>query len=106
MSDAALDAMKAAGKALLSALESRSPSEIDGAVAVYRDAITHVRNCGAWHATPGLREAAQEMLEHVDLLTVRVRDLTRASSERLAALESVGAGLTHATYQRRAVGRG
>jgi hypothetical protein len=88
MTEAALEAFGQAQAALDLALDGHDPRAIERACESFRAAIFDVRAVGAWRAQPDLARRAADMLGRVELAQQRVKNLTRETRERLAALES------------------
>ncbi len=88
MSTAALDALTRAHVVLELALDGHDTCAIEHACERFRAAIFDVRAVGAWRANPELARAAADMLGRVELAQQHVKNLTRDTRERLAALEA------------------
>ncbi len=88
MSEVALDAFTGAQAALDLALDGTDIRAIDAACERFRTAIFDVRAAGAWRTQPQLARTAADMLGRVELAQQRVKNLTRDTRERLAALEA------------------
>lgn len=101
MSKDALDALASAQSALDLALDSDDTRIIDKACERFRSAIFAVRAAGAWRASPELARSAADVLGRVELAQQRVKNLTRDTRERLAALEASRGALGLRTYDRK-----
>lgn len=100
MSQMALDALAGAQAALDLALDGTDTFAIDKACERFRTAIFDVRAVGAWRAEPALARSAAEMLARVELAQQRVKNLTRDTRERLAALEASRGPMRMRLYDR------
>lgn len=88
MSQAALDALAQAQTALDLALDGTDTRLIELSCERFRSAIFDVRAVGAWRAQPELARSAADMLGRVEIAQQRVKNLTRDTRERIAALEA------------------
>lgn len=88
MSQTALDALAQAQSALDLALDSSDTHLIELSCERFRRAIFDVRAVGAWRENPALARSAADILGRVELAQQRVKNLTRDTRERLAALEA------------------
>ena len=88
MSEDALDAFTGAQTALDLALDGTDTRAIETACERFRAAIFDVRATGAWRTQPELARTAADMLGRVELAQQRVKNLTRDTRERIAALEA------------------
>jgi hypothetical protein len=100
VTQAALDALTGAQAALDLALDSSDPGAIDSACERFRAAIFDVRAIGAWRAHPELARSAADMLGRVELAQQRVKNLTRETRERLAAIEAARGNIGLRLYNR------
>ena len=101
MTLAALDALTGAQAALDLALDGCDTRAIDAACDRFRSAIFDVRAVGAWRAHPELARSAADMLGRVEMAQQRVKNLTRDTRERIAALEASRGTLGARLYDRR-----
>lgn len=101
MSRNALDVMAQAHTALDLALDGMDTRQIDEACERYRAAIFDVRSVGAWRTQPELARQAADMLGRVEQVQQRVKNLTRETRERIAALEAARGQLGVHVYDRR-----
>ena len=101
MSEAALNAFAGALAALDLALDGTDTRAIDAACERFRAAIFDVRATGAWRTRPELARCAADMLGRVELAQQRVKNLTRDTRERLAALEAARGRVGLHLYDRR-----
>lgn len=92
--------MTAAHAALDRALRGDDIAAISEASERFRAAVFDVRAVGAWRDRRDLARSAADMLGRVELTAQRVKNLTRETHERLAALESVRTGGIAARYDR------
>jgi hypothetical protein len=101
VTEAALQAFAAAQAALDLALDGTDSRAIETACEKFRRAIFDVRAVGAWHAQRDLAQTAADMLGRVELAQQRVKNLTRDTRERLAALEAARGRIGLHLYDRR-----
>jgi hypothetical protein len=101
VSQAALEAFAGAQAALDLALDGTDSRAIEVACERFRRAIFDVRAVGAWRAQSDLARTAADMLARVELAQQRVKNLTRDTRERLAALESARGRVGLHLYDRR-----
>lgn len=101
MTLAALEALTGAQVALDLALDGNDTRAIDAACERFREAIFDVRAVGAWRTHPELARSAADMLGRVELAQQRVKNLTRDTRERIAALEASRGTLGARLYDRR-----
>lgn len=104
MSEAALDALAQAQTALDLALDGSDTRLIEQSCELFRAAIFDVRAVGAWRAQPELARKAADMLGRVELAQQRVKNLTRDTRERIAALDAARGELGLRIYDRRGSG--
>jgi hypothetical protein len=100
VTQAALDALTGAQAALDLALDGSDAGAIDSACERFRAAIFDVRAIGAWRAHPELARSAADMLGRVELAQQRVKNLTRETRERLAAIEAARGNIGLRLYNR------
>jgi hypothetical protein len=100
VSQAAVDAFAGAQAALDLALDGTDTRAIEAACERFRAAIFEVRAVGAWRADPQLARKAADMLGRVELAQQRVKNLTRDTRERIAALEASRGTLGLRLYDR------
>ncbi len=100
MSQAELDAFTGAQVALDLALDGTDTRAIEAACERFRAAIFDVRAVGAWRTQPELARTAADMLGRVELAQQRVKNLTRDTRERLAALEAARGRVGLRLYNR------
>lgn len=93
-----LDGFKAALTALDLALDGHDPDAITRANEAFLAAIFELRAVGAWRAQPCLARQAADMLGRVELAQQRVKNLTRETRERLAALDAARAAPALSLY--------
>jgi hypothetical protein len=101
VSTSALEAFTGAQAALDLALDGTDTSAIEAACERFRTAIFEVRAVGAWRAQPELARTAADMLGRVELAQQRVKNLTRDTRERFAALEAARGRAGLHLYNRR-----
>ncbi len=101
MSKAVLERFTGAQAALDLALDGTDTRAIEAACEQFRAAIFEVRAAGAWHMQPELARTAADMLGRVELAQQRVKNLTRDTRERLAALEAARGRVGLRLYDRR-----
>jgi hypothetical protein len=101
MSQSALEALAQAQAALDLALDSTDTRLIELSCERFRSAIFDVRAVGAWRDRPELARSAAEILGRVELAQQRVKNLTRDTRERLAALEAARGQMALRLYDRR-----
>jgi hypothetical protein len=101
MSQSALEALAQAQTALDLALDSTDTRLIELSCERFRSAIFDVRAVGAWRDRPELARSAAEILGRVELAQQRVKNLTRDTRERLAALEAARGQMALRLYDRR-----
>lgn len=104
MSQSALNALAQAQTALDLALDGMDTRQIEHSCERFRAAIFDVRAVGAWRAQPELARDAADMLGRVELAQQRVKNLTRDTRERIAALEAARGELGLRIYDRRGTG--
>jgi hypothetical protein len=100
VSQTALDAFRGAQSALDLALDGTDTRAIEVACERFRAAIFDVRAVGAWRTDPGLARRAADMLGRVELAQQRVKNLTRDTRERIAALEAARGTMGLRLYDR------
>ena len=100
MSQTALDALAQAQTALDLALDGTDTRLIELSCERFRSAIFDVRAVGAWRAQPELARSAADMLGRVEIAQQRVKNLTRDTRERIAALEAARGTLGVRLYDR------
>ncbi len=100
MSASALEALAQAQAALDLTLDGHDTGAIERACETFRAAIFHVRAVGAWRSHPELARTAADMLGRVELAQQRVKNLTRDTRERLAALEAARGAAGLRLYDR------
>ena len=101
MSQASLDALAQAQTALDLALDGTDVRLIELSCERFRSAVFDVRAAGAWRDRPELARAAADLLGRVELAQQRVKNLTRDTRERLAALEAARGSIGLRLYDRR-----
>jgi hypothetical protein len=101
VSHAALEALAQAQSALDLALDGTDTRLIELSCERFRSAIFDVRAVGAWRDNPELARTAADMLGRVELAQQRVKNLTRDTRERLAALEAARGSVGLRLYDRR-----
>ena len=102
MSQASLDELAGAQAQLDLALDGHDIRAIEAACVRFRSAIFGVRAIGAWRDRPELARQAADMLGRVELAQQRVKNLTRETRERLAALDAVRGPVSVHRYERSA----
>ena len=100
MSEAAVSALLGAHAALDLALDGNDPAAIEAAAEAYRAAVFDVRAAGAWRARPELAKMAAELLGRVETTQQRVKNLTRDTRERIAAIDAARAAQAPRLYTR------
>ena len=101
MSQTALDALAQAQSALDLALDSSDTRLIELSCERFRRAIFDVRAVGAWRENPALARSAADILGRVELAQQHVKNLTRDTRERLAALEAARGQMALHLYDKR-----
>jgi hypothetical protein len=101
MSQTALDALSQAQTALDLALDGTDTRLIEQSCERFRAAIFNVRAIGAWRERPELARTAADLLGRVELAQQRVKNLTRDTRERIAALEAARGQIGIRLYDRR-----
>ena len=101
MSRTALDALAQAQTVLDLALDRTDTRLIEQSCERFRAAIFDVRAVGAWRAQPELARSAADMLGRVELAQQRVKNLTRDTRERIAALDAARSEIGLHVYDRR-----
>lgn len=81
-----LDALIAAERALIAALDADDVAAIERTTTDYANALRHVRGGGAWAAAPELRARVVEALRLADAARARVNLLVDRTRQRLALL--------------------
>lgn len=101
VSQTALEGLAQAKSALELALDGADTRLIDSHCERFRSAIYAVRAAGAWRQNPDLARMAADMLGRVEVAQQRVKNLTRDTRERLAALEMARTRTGLTLYERR-----
>lgn len=101
MSQTALDSLAQAQTALDLALDGNDTRLIELACERFRSTIFDVRAVGAWRENPQLARSAADILGRVELAQQRVKNLTRDTRERIAALEAARGQTGLRLYDRR-----
>lgn len=97
----AIEALRGAQAALDLALDGNDTRAIDSACERFRAAIFGVRAVGAWRELPELARSAADMLGRVEMAQQRVKNLTRDTRERIAALEAARGTMGLRLYDKR-----
>jgi hypothetical protein len=101
VSQAALEALAQAQTALDLALDGTDTRLVELSCERFRSAIFDVRAVGAWRENPELARTAADILGRVELAQQRVKNLTRDTRERIAAIEASRGNLGARLYDRR-----
>jgi hypothetical protein len=86
MSEAAIEGMMAAERALIAALDAHDIDALEAALPRLAQSIEHVRLAAVWQQTPSLIERLKSALALADAARTRVRYLADHNQQRLDLL--------------------